>query len=404
MDQRITGYIGVYTEADFNGRGEGIYSFKLNPASGVLEDLRLCARTVNPSYLALAPGFLYAVNELNEWREPSGAVQSTGAVSAFAVAQDGTLGLINQTASGGTSPCHIALNQAGTQAVVSNYAGGTIAVLPILPGGGLGAASQVIRFSGSGPNRDRQEASHAHSFLFAPDNRPGFASFVGFAFDLGADRVMAYSVEEAAASGAADATASTDAAARSGTGPLTTGPLAAGSAARKAGEFLSPAASPWFASRPGAGPRHGVFHPSGRTAYVINELDSTVDVLGYDPVRGGLTLKQTLSTLPPGVSVANTGAAIRVHPDGTLVYASNRGHDSIAVFKVDGPDRLILAGTTPSGGRTPRDFALDRGGRFLVACHQDSDQVAVFHVDALTGKLEQAGDYAVPSPVCVVLG
>jgi 6-phosphogluconolactonase len=314
------------------------------------------AETVNPSYFTLGPGFLYAVNEAREFEG-----QPSGAVSAFAVGDAGdSLGLINRQASGGTDPCHIAVDKNGTWAVVSNYTSGTIAALPLEPGGGLGPAAQIITLSGGGPNRERQEASHAHSFLFDPQNAYGFAC------DLGADRVMAYSFD------------------RAGAVPL--------------------GARPWFSAKAGAGPRHGAFHPGGAVYYGINELDSTMDVLGYDREKGSFTSLQSLSTLPPGTRVPNTGAAIKTGPGGNFVYASNRGHDSITVFKILPGGRAAYLDTVPSGGRTPRDFEIDPSGRFLLVCHQDSDNLAVFRLDPRQGLLTQEGDYPVPSPVCLKFG
>jgi 6-phosphogluconolactonase len=405
----ITGYIGTYTEAACNGRARGIYSFSFDPGRGTLEHIRLCAESVNPTYLALGPGGkrLYAVNEVDNFNGGGNGAGDTGAVSAFAVEGDG-LSLINQVSSGGKGPCHIVLNKAGTWAIVANYSGGRVAALPIKIDGSLEEAAQIIAFSGgtavacgslaedtgSGPNRERQEAPHAHFFMFDKDETHGFA------FDLGTDRVMAYAFGQAPGNNSAEG---------QGDKPLV------------------PAAEPWFSAENGAGPRHGVFHPRGKTAYFINELDSTVNVLSYEPVRGAFSLQQTLSTLPPGAQVMSTCAAIRLRPDGKYVYASNRGHDSIAVFKVggsdaeelsDGAENLRFLDATPSGGRTPRDFILNPepppspkgegsflpAGRFLLACNQDSDNVTVFRVDEATGLLEKIGDYAVPSPVCVIFG
>ncbi|GHV88141.1 6-phosphogluconolactonase [Spirochaetia bacterium] len=375
MTQKITGYIGTYTEAAFTGRAEGIYSFTLNRETGVVEDFRLAAQTVNPSYLAVAPNgqYLYAVNEVDEFVGKSG-----GGVTAFAIAGNGELRLINQVSSEGKSPCHIVLNDTGTWAIVSNYANGTVAVLPVeangeangkangeatgMAAGSLGAAAQIITLHGSGPNRERQERSHAHSFLFDKHYTHGFVC------DLGSDRIMAYSFNSSA------------------TAPL------------------NPAAAPWYAAKGGAGPRHGVFHPSLDIAYFINELDSTADVLRYGD--GSFTVLQTVSTLPEaalsGVSAFNTGAAIKISADGNYVYASNRGHDRITVFRTRSDGTLEYVGSVPSGGKIPRDFALDPSGNFLLATHQESGNLTVFRIDRGTGLVTQIGDYPAPSPVCVI--
>ena len=356
---KISGYTGGYTEADFNGSGRGIYSFTLNPGNGRLEDMRLQAECANPSYLCapLSGKYLYAVNELHEWQGIPG-----GAVSAYAI-EDGALRFLNQTASGGGCPCHIALDPGGQFAVVSNYTGGSIAVFPLLNRGLLSGAVQRIVLSGKGPNAGRQEGPHAHSFLFAPDGAYGFVC------DLGSDRVMAYAF------------------------------------LRETLRPLVPADTPWFSMQGGAGPRHGVFSPQANRCYVLNELDSTVDVLKYDLLQGSFEGMGRVSALPPGVSgaeYANTAAAIRLDRGGKRLYVSNRGHDSITVFNIAGNGFLEYAGAAASGGKAPRDIVLDPSGAFLLAAHQNSDNVTVFRVDEASGLLSQTGSYEFPSPVCVI--
>ena len=354
--RNISGYIGTYTKDTGNGRAEGIYSFVLNPANGAIEDLALAVRSPNPSYLALPPSkkYLYAVNELQEYE---GA--PCGAVSAFAIEKDtGSLTFLNRKNSEGAAPCHIAINAAADRAIVSNYTSGTVAVFPLEENGRLADVSAVLRLTGSGPDRNRQASSHAHSFLFDPGSGRGFAC------DLGADRIMAYLVE---------------------------------------GGSLKPMPVLWFSAHPGAGPRHGIFHPSGEYAYFINELDSTVDALTFTPSAAGCFEKiQTISVLPAGAGPGNTGAAIKCSPDGRFLYTSNRGYDSVAVCRILGTGHLELADIVPSGGAKPRDFAIDPTGQFLVVCHQDSDNLAVFRRDPLTGLLRNQGEYPVPSGVCVI--
>jgi 6-phosphogluconolactonase len=353
----MKGYIGTYTETAYKGRGKGIYGFSFDEKRGTIEDLFLAAETVNPSYLVPGPRFLYAVNELQDF-----GGRSSGAVSAFAVEEGGALRLINRQPSEGADPCHIVLDDTGRWVVVSNYSGGTLAALPVEVSGGLAPAAQVLRLTGGGPNRERQEAAHAHSFVFAPNRDRGFAC------DLGSDRVMAYAFNPDAGI------------------PLTDAPV------------------PWFAAKPGAGPRHGLFAASAHGEvryYLINELDSTLDVLRYDGDRGSFTAAQNLSTLPPEAGGGNTGAAIKLSPAGQWLYVSNRGHDSITFFQIDARGAARYAGTVSSGGRTPRDFDIDPTGGFLLVCHQDSDNLVVFRLDPETGHPRREREYAVPSPVCL---
>jgi 6-phosphogluconolactonase len=170
-----------------------------------------------------------------------------------------------------------------------------------------------------------------------------------------------------------------------------------------AGASLKPMAVPWFSSNPGAGPRHGIFHPSGEYAYFINELDSTVDALKVTPSAAACFERiQTISVLPANPGTGNTGAAIKCSPDGRFLYTSNRGYDSIAVCRILGTGLLELADIVPSGGAKPRDCAIDPSGQFLVVCHQDSDNLAVFSIDPRTGLLRQKGEYPAPSGVCVI--
>ncbi|MDR2617844.1 MAG: lactonase family protein [Treponema sp.] len=358
----FTGYIGTYTRPPL-GSGKGIYAFRMNSKTGVIEDLRLAAQELNPSWLCLSPGgkYLYAASEVDDV-----PVEGSGVVSAYCVNKDGSLGLINRKPTGGKAPCHLALNgESGTGAessyiVTANYSSGSLTVFPLAKDGALGDPCQRIRFSGRGPNPDRQEAPHAHSFMF--DKKRAF----GFALDLGTDRIMAYRFDPAAA------------------------------------EPLSPAEEPWYQSASGAGPRHGVFNADGTCAYSVNELDSTLDVLKYDPSRGCFERLQTLSCLPKGWKGDSACASVKIAPDGEFVYTSNRGHDSIAVFRIAPGGMAEWICAVPSGGRTPRDFGVAPDGNFVLAANQDSDNLAVFRVDKDSGFLKIEWEYPLQSPVCVV--
>lgn len=349
-------YVGTYT----SGGSVGIYLYRLDLADGSLEQVGTTEGVVNPSYLTLDRGgrLLYAVNEVEDF---GGA--ASGAVSAFAVERKtGALRLLNQRASKGGAPCYVTVAADGRFVLVANYAGGNVAVLPALRDGSLGEAVDVEQFAGSGPDRERQEAPHAHSVTLDGANR--FA----YACDLGTDKVMVYGFD------------------------------------RRTGA-LSRASPPSVSMKPGAGPRHLAFHPRGRFVYVMNELDSTVTALARDPARGTLSELQTLSALPEGFAGANTGADIHLTPDGRFLYTSNRGHDSIAGFAVNARTGALRAlGHTPTEGSTPRNFVIEPTGRFLLAANQKSDTVVTFRLDRRTGALRPAGHTAgVPSPVCLKL-
>jgi 6-phosphogluconolactonase len=349
-------YVGTYT----SGKSEGIYLFRLNLASGELTQVGTTRGVVNPSYLTLdrARRHLYAVNEVEEFEG-----RKSGAVSAFAVEQTtGALRFLNQQPSLGGSPCYVSLDAAEKFLLVANYVGGNVAVLPLRGDGSLGEASDVKQFQGSGVNRERQEGPHAHCIL--PDRMGRHV----YSCDLGTDRIMVYRFDA------------------------------------KAGKLI-PNEQPWAQVKPGAGPRHLTFHPGGRYAYVTNEMDSTVTAFAHDPARGTLKEIQTTPALPADFKGANTCADIHLSPDGKFLYCSNRGHDSIAAFRVETrAGTLALISHAPTGGKTPRNFALDPTGALLLAANQNSDTIVAFCRDALTGQLTPAGQVAeVPSPVCLKL-
>lgn len=349
-------YVGTYTA----GRSEGIYLYRLDLTSGALKHAGTTRGVSNPSYLALERRrrLLFAVNELEEFQG-----ERSGAVSAFAMdGAAGALRLINQRPTRGGAPCYVTIARSGRFVLVANYLGGNVCVLPVLKDGSLGESVDLKQDVGSGVNRERQEGAHAHCIVL--DRADRFA----YCCDLGTDKVMLYRFD-----------------ARAGR--------------------LTPNTQPWVASKPGAGPRHLTLHPGGRFAYVLNELDSTVTAYAHDGAQGTLAEVQTASTLPADFKGANTGADIHVAPNGRFLYCSNRGHDSLAAFRLDAATgRLRPLGHTPTEGKTPRNFAIDPTGQFLLVANQNSDTIVTFRLDAQTGALTPTGQtVAVPSPVCLKL-
>lgn len=347
-------YVGTYT----SGQSKGIHLFRLKMATGELIPVGLVGETVNPSYLSIdrRGRYLYAVNEVNNFNGQPG-----GGLTAFAIDREtGSLRELNRQGTKGGSPCYVALHPEGRFALVANYGGGSVAVLPINRDGSLGAAVDVAQHTGSGANPQRQPGPRAHFIMATPDRRRVMA------VDLGIDKVMIYRWDG------------------------------------KRGKLL-PNDPPFFAARAGAGPRHLDFHPGGRLAYLINELDSTLTACSYDSRSGGLTEVQTVSTLPAGFQGNNTCADLHVHQSGKFVYGSNRGHDSIAAFRIDqSSGRLELIAHEPTQGRNPRNFVIDPTGAFLLAANQSSDSIVVFRIDPGTGKLTPAGKMAsVSMPVCL---
>ncbi len=352
-------YIGTYTSG--KSKSEGIYIYKLNLASGALEPYKTVKNVVEPSFLAINKDkkYLYAVNETVEYEGKPG-----GAVSAFAINQKtGDLEFLNKQPSLGGAPCHISVSDNGKFVLVANYVGGNIAVLPIEANGKLGASIDLKQHSGSGANKERQEAAHAHSIILDEKNR-----FV-FVNDMGIDKVMIYEFDE------------------------------------RTGKLKPNSAQTFYQTKAGAGPRHFKFHPNGKFAFVINELDTTIASLAYDAKQGTLKEIQIVPTLPADFSGANTCADIHISPNGKFVYGSNRGHDSIVSYRIDGrTGRLEYVEHTLTGGKTPRNFAIEPNGRFLLAANQNSDSIVVFRMNGQSGKLEPTGNTAqVPSPVCLKL-
>jgi 6-phosphogluconolactonase len=343
-------YTGTYTEPPL-GRASGIGIYAYDPASGKLGDFRAVEGVANPSFLAAsADGTrLYAVGE-----------GDGGTITAFRRdAESGALTKLNQQSTGGSGPCYVSIDPTGRHALVANYGSGSVAVLPIAEDGSLGEPTGVVQHEGSGPNADRQGGPHAHMIAPTPDGR-----FV-LATDLGADAVITYRLD-------ADA-----------------GTLERVSA---------------MATAPGAGPRHFAFAPSGRTVYVINELDNTLLTCDYDSETGTLTTRQTTSTLPEGYDAETYTAHVVVSPDGRFVYGSNRGHDSIATFMVTSEAGDVAPiGHAPTRGSFPRHFALDPHGTRLLVANQKGDTLTVLARDPDTGLLtDEAVIEDVPSTVCLL--
>jgi 6-phosphogluconolactonase len=283
---------------------------------------------------------------------------------AFAVEEETLdLRLLNRQPSMGAGPCHLVVDGTGRNVLVANYGGGSVAVLPVQEDGRLDEPSAVRQHRGTGPNPARQEGPHAHGLAFDGGGKRVFTA------DLGVDRVFVYDFDAASGS-------------------------------------LEPAAEPFVAVEPGSGPRHVALHPSGAFLYVVNELRSTVTVLRYDATTGALSPVQTVTTLPADFEGRSTTAEIALSPDGRFVYASNRGHDSLALYAVEGDSgRLDPLGHVSTGGRTPRSFALDSTGEWLLVANQGSDNVVVFRRDGSSGRLEATGtEVSVPAPVCVLPG
>jgi len=364
----VFAYVGSYTNAvDGGANGEGIYRFEMEARTGAFTARKLVAKAPNPSWIVIHPSkkYLYTVNEIVN--------QESGAVSAYAIdPTTGDLTPLNMVNSEGRGPAHMSLDASGKYAFVANYAGGTIAVLPILEGGRLGAATDVHHDLGSVGAKSAtnaplgsfansgHDAPHAH--MVAPDPRNRFVLSV----DLGQDRIYVYRFD------------------------------------RNSGKLSSSEAAPFVSFPSGDGPRHFTFHPNGRWIYVLGEESSTIAFFHYDATHGALTLQQTISSLPERFAGTNFTSEVVISPDGRFLYAANRLHDTIAICAIDSNGRLTLIGEVSTMGDYPRHCTFDPSGRFFYVCNQRSDNITCFQVQHQTGSLSFTGVYtAVGTPSIV---
>jgi len=345
-------YAGTYTTKTTS---KGIYQFRFDPATGKMSAPELAAETGDPSWVIIDPGgkYLYAANEAGK----------ASTISAFAIdAKNGKLTLLNQLPALGEDPCHLSFDRTGKYLFTANYSSGNVAVFPILSDGKLGEHTANVKDEGTlGPNKERQEGPHAHWVEPALDNHFLFVA------DLGLDAILIYRF---------DSTKGT---------LIPNKPI-----------FIRPLDA-------GAGPRHAAFLPDGSHFYVLSEINSTVTSFAYAPSIGVFGYLGFVHILPANFQGRNQAAEIEIHPSSKFLYASNRGHDSIAAYGIEAKaGKLTLLQDVPTGGKEPRHFAIDPSGQFLLAENQFSDSVVEFRIDLSTGKLTPTGEtLSVPSPVCI---
>ncbi|MBM3734435.1 MAG: lactonase family protein [Acidobacteria bacterium] len=348
-------YVGTYTNGN---KSKGIHAFRMNVKTGELSPVGLVGEVTNPSFLTIHPNgrTLYAVSEIANYQG-----QRSGAVTGFQIDRNtGMLTKLNTSATKGDGACHLVVDKTGKNVVVANYGGGSVASIPIKDdAGNLGDASAFIQHKGSSVDNRRQMNPHAHSVNISADNR-----FVMVA-DLGLDQVLVYQLDPAQGS-------------------------------------LTPHNPPFAKVTPGGGPRHFTFHPKGKFAYTNQEMKSAVTAFRWNAASGVLDEIQVISTLPQDYTgTGNSTAEILCHPSGKYVYCSNRGHDSIAVFKVHKDGKLTRIGNVSTQGRTPRNFNIDPSGRWLIAANQATDSIVLFRIGK-DGNLTPAGQKLdVGAPVCV---
>lgn len=346
-------YIGTNTGG--KSTSKGIYLADFDPATGKLSEPTLAVEYKNPGFLALHPSkpVLYACGQPTQ-----DFGDGTGSVAAFAIGGDHALKFLGEASVGGKGACHVAVDATGSTVAIANYGDGSFSTVKLDAAGIPGAIATLIVNEGSGPNKSRQQAPHAHGVYFDKENRHLYMP------DLGVDKVFIYPFDAATS---------------------------------KLGKPLPP-----LETAPGAGPRHLAFSPDGKHAYVINELDNTV--LPASHADGKMSPLTAVPTLPADYTEKNSTAEIEVHPNGKFVYASNRGHNSIAVYRRDeGTGALALLQHAPCGGKIPRHFKIDPSGKWLLCAHQESGTISVLALDPATGLLgEPTNTVAAPAPICIL--
>ena len=367
--RRILAFVGTYSSRGGQNHGQGIHVLEMNASGGELVPKEIVKSDSNPTWLTFDRNrtHLYSANELAD------PTTGSGSVSAFGVdGASGSLTLLNTVSSEGAGPAHVSIHPAGKHALVANYGGGSVAVLPIQADGRLGAASDVKRHEGTvGPAQPTggpqgsfaisgHDRPHAHMIEADPSGR-----FV-LAADLGLDQIRVWRFDDA-----------------KGT--------------------LTPNDPPSIAVPPGDGPRHFAFHPNRRWLYSLQEEASTVMTFDFDQSNGRMQARQTLSTLPRGFGGTNFTSEIALSPDARFVYVANRLHDSIAWFSIGAAGTLTWVGEEWTRGDYPRSFTIDPSGTFLFSCNQRSDAITSFRIDRKSGALAFTGHYTpVGSPAQIV--
>lgn len=349
----------VFISAFAPGEKGAIHAFQLDPAEGELKPLHRTAGIENPFFIAISPNekYLYAT------QAPKQHGAGDEAVFAYALeGRTGKLNFLNQQPSLGTATCYVDVDATGKSVLLANYLSGSVAALPVNENGSLRPAASFLQHAGSSVDPQRQKGPHAHSIVTSPNNE-----FV-LAADLGLDQLLSYRLDPATAQ-------------------------------------LTPARQPFARTAPGAGPRHLTFHPSGKHLYVINELSDTVTMYDYDIDSGLMIERQTVSTLPAEAEGdMNWTADLKITPDGKFLYGTNRGHDSLASYKIGDDGRLTRLAVVPSGGKNPQNLAITPGGELLLCANMGGGQVTVFRIDGATGGLTRVGEpIHMPNPSCIMV-
>ena len=359
-------FVGTYTP-----NGGGIYAFRIDPASGALTQLQVMDDARNPSWLAVNPAqtTLYAVSEIDNYQGTR-----NGAIISYAIdAATSQLRRLGAVSSAGGTPVHASVHPSGKFVFVANYGGGNVAVFPVGADGALGEATDVRPSVGArhharavdDPPGQFAVSDHdsPHPHMAAADPSGQFV----VANDAGLDLTLVWRFDAQ-------------------------------------GGRLLPADVPVIAAPAGSAPRHFAFHPNGRIFYNLYEHDAKIAVYDYDAARGGMTPRQTVSTLPPKFGGSNLASEILVSADGRFLYASNRLHNAVSLFAVAADGQLRMISETWVHADYPRSIAIDESGEFLYSCNQKGDSITSFRSNAASGALQFTGRFEpVGSPACMII-
>jgi 6-phosphogluconolactonase len=347
----------VFVSAFAAGDKGAIHAFQFDSTTGTLSPQYRTTDVQHPFFLVISPDgrFLYSIDT-----EQFGG-KDDEFVTAYAIKdRAGKLERLNQQSAKGLASCYLDIDATGKTVVLANYSTGSVAALPVQPDGSLLSAASFVQHEGSSVDPRRQKSPNAHSIVISPDNRFALAA------DLGIDKVLIYRFDAAAAALSANDS------------------------------------QPFATVEPGSGPRHLTFHPNGKSVYLINELKNTVTFFSYEPDSGKLTTQQTIPTLPADFDGVSHTADLKITPDGKFLYGTNRGHDSIAIYRISDEGRLSLVKIEPSLGKGPQNLLITPDGQWLICANMPGNNVVVFKIEQNTGELSVSGDpITMPMPSCI---
>ncbi|MDA1178942.1 MAG: lactonase family protein [Planctomycetota bacterium] len=350
----------VFVSAFAPGEQGAIVAFRLNIATGRLESVHRTGGIENPFFIAVSPDqkYLYSIHA-----KSFGSSEAEEVVAFKLEGRTGQLTMLNRQSSRGSASCFLQVDAQGKTVLLANFSSGSVAALPIASDGKLGEITSFIQHTGASVDESRQTAPHAHSLITCPNNRYAYSA------DLGLDKLLCYRLDTARS-------------------------------------MLTPNVQPFVRTAPGAGPRHLTFHPNGKYLYAINELSNSVTQFDFDPTTGMLIEKQTISTLPTDFVETSSSycADLKITPDGRFLYGTNRGHNSIAAYRISDDGRLTLIAIEPSLGAGPQNLAITPGGEHLLCANMPGNNLAIFQIDSQTGMLKSVGaPVETPSPSCIQL-